>query len=241
MEGVGSGAVGVALERVEEVGVALKGAGGGLKDAGEERLGPLLVTVVSAGVGEELVVRNGAISAALAGDAAVPAAGESRGDCAGGEAPPDVPLEAGLPPLAEPGVPADAPGVPASVPGVPPPVPGVPAPVPGVPPPVPGVPPPVPGVPAPVPGVPAPVPGVPAAVPGVPAPVPGVPRAVPRVAGVVAVMLAGDAPEDCPWDAAYLAAPSEAAVAATSADPAPKDTVSTPQTGHEGNSDVYNI
>ena len=152
---------------------------------------------------EGLVVRDGVALAAFGGDACT-----SPDDAAvpGGEAPPDVPLEAGLLPAEAP--PLDMPGVPGvpglagvlGVPGVPgvigvPGVLGVPAPVPGVPAPVPGVPPPVPGVPAPVPGVPAPVPGV-------PAPVPGVPRTVPRVAGVVAVMLAGDAPEDCPWDAA---------------------------------------
>ena len=75
------------------------------------------------------------------------------------------------------------------------------------------------GVPAAVPGVPGVVPGVPAAVPGVPAPVPGVPGAVPGVC-TVGVALAGVMPEDCPWDATYLAAAAEAARAAASADPA---------------------
>ena len=126
-------------------------------------------------------------------------------------------LPAELPPLAEPGVPAPELGVPAAVPGVPAPVPGVPAPEPGVPAPVPGVPAAVPGVPAAVPGVPAPVPGVPAPVRWAPASVFGVELVVPAL-----VVLAGDAPENSPWDAAYLAAAAEAAAAAVLPDPAPK-------------------
>ena len=55
----------------------------------------------------------------------------------------------------------------------------------------------------------------------------------------MAVILAGDAPEDCPWDAAYLAAAAAAVVAAASADPAPKDTA---KAGHQlANSNVYTI
>ena len=173
--------VGVALEGVEAVGVAVKGVGNrevgvaleGIGVGREERLGLLLVTVLSAGAVEGLFATDGAPPTALGGDAT----GGSRSGCAGDDVPPAVPLEAGLLPALE------------------------------------------------VPGVSVPVPGVPAAVPGVPAPVPGVPRAVPRVAGVVAVMAAGDAPEDCPWDAAYLAADADAVVAAASADPAPKGTV----------------
>ena len=91
LDGVGNGAVGAALEGVAAVGVAPKGAGyreagvaleetgASLKDAEEERLGLLLVTEMSAGVGKGLVVRDGAVPVALGGDATIPAAGESRG------------------------------------------------------------------------------------------------------------------------------------------------------------------